>query len=233
MNRFAKILIWIIGAILALIIIAVAGVMIFFPKDKAKNLAIEKISSALERKVTVDNVSISFWGGLGIYLEGIRIANPPGFEGPDLLSATALDIKLRLFPLLRKEIQMDRLILVKPQIALHRLTDGRSNYKFGASQAPATPGAPPSARDTSQEEMSDESKIAALAISFDNLSIEKGTLRYLDDSAGMQIFARGFNLNSKVNTPREMVFHTIGKLDIDSLKISVRQIQDPTAGSIC
>lgn len=227
MKGIKRIIIWTVGAIVALLIIIAAGVAIFFPKEKAKEMAIDKISSALERKVTVESVSISFWGGLGIYLEGIRIANPQRFEGPDFLSATALDVKLRLFPLLRKEVQIDRLILVKPQIALHKLKDGRHNYKFGTTQMPGAPAIPPSAKDSSQEEISDETKVAALAISFDNLSIEKGTFRYLDDSAGMQIFARGFTLNSRVNTPAEMVFHTIGTLDIDSLKITLTKSKIP------
>ncbi len=227
MKGVKRIILWTIGAIFALIIIVIAGAAIFFPKEKAKEMAIEKISSALERKVTVESVSISFWGGLGIYLKGIKIANPQGFEGPDFLTATALDVKLRLFPLLRKEVQIDRLILVKPQIALHKLADGRHNYKFGTTQTPVASAIPSSARDTSQEEMSDETKVAALAISFDNLSIEKGTLRYLDDSAGMQIFARGFTLNSKVSSPAEMVFHTIGTVDIDSLKITSTKSKIP------
>ncbi len=219
MKRTIKIFAWIAGSFLLLIVLAIAGLTLFFPKDKAKTMAIEKISSTLGRKVTIDGISLSFWSGFGIYLEGIRIYNPQGFEGPDILSAKALDVKLRIMPLFKKEIQLDRIILEKPQISLHKLSDGRNNYKFGDSpditnQRNVAPA--PSA----EEELSDETKMAALAISFENLKIENGVLRYLDDSSGFQIFAREIGLRSRMDMPKQMNYHITGVLAIDSLKIS-------------
>jgi hypothetical protein len=221
MKRPVSIILWAIGIIFGLIILTAAGLILFFPKEKAKELAIKQISSTLNRKVSVGTVSISIWGGLGVYLEGIKIANPVGFEGPDFLTARALDVKVRLLPLFKKDIQIDKLILVKPQIALHKLADGKHNYRFAEAPSPST-GKPPA-----EEEISDEAKMAAFAISFKNLRVEDGILRYLDDSAGMQIFIKGWGLNSKLDMPRQAAYHTTGTLTIDSLKISSTKSKFP------
>ncbi|MCX6828531.1 MAG: AsmA family protein [candidate division Zixibacteria bacterium] len=220
MNRLKKIILWSLIVIVGLIIILIAGVSLFFPKEKAKAMAIEKISAALERKVAIDDVSLSFWGGLGIYLEGIKIPNPPGFSGPGFLSAEALDVKVAIFPLLKKEVQISRLILKEPRIFLHKLPDGSSNFKFGAAGQAAP--------EEVAGKMSEESKMAALAISYDNLNVQNGRVDYIDDSSGMKITMLGLSTKSRMKMPRDKVYDFSGTIGIDSLHIATPKAKFPT-----
>ncbi|MCX6827221.1 MAG: AsmA family protein, partial [candidate division Zixibacteria bacterium] len=219
MKRPMKIGLWILGIPVCLIIMAIIGVCLLFPKEKAKTMAIDRISSALNRKVVVDDISISLWGGLGIYLEGIKIANPPGSAAPDFLTAKALDIKVRLFPLLRKELQIDRLILKEPHISLHKSLAGLNNYQLGTPEWVASIPA--------NEMLSNESKMAAVPISFEDLAIEDGRLDYNDDSSGVKLAIYGLSLKSQMNTPRKMVYDASGRIGMDSLQTIAGNIKMP------
>ncbi|SYZ73369.1 hypothetical protein TRIP_C21487 [Candidatus Zixiibacteriota bacterium] len=220
MKHPIKITIWIAAILAALVIIGIAGLTIFFPKEKVRAMAVDKISAALDRKVTIDGISVSFWGGIGAYLEGLKISNPQRFGGPDFVSAKALDVKVAILPLLKKEIQITRLILVEPEINMHKLSDGRSNFKFGAA-------APANDNKTSKEEISDETKVAAAAISFDNLRIKDGSIRYLDDSASSEAGVDGFNLQSKMETTPAGAYHANGNFNAQTINYSAPGIKLP------
>jgi len=159
MKTLKKIVLWALVIGICIIIIGVAGLYIFFPKETVKQMAIDEISSTLNRKVTIDNISMSLWGGLGAYLGEIKIANADGFPEDNILSAEALDIKLQFWPLLKKEIKVDRLILERPVIFLRKTSDGTVNYRFGAIDSVAREAGLP-------DDMPDESKLAVSAVSF-------------------------------------------------------------------
>jgi uncharacterized protein involved in outer membrane biogenesis len=210
MGRLGKIIGWIAGIIVLIIILAIAGVAIFFPKEKAKAMAIEKISAALERRVIVDGVSVSFWGGIGVSLDGIKISNPDGFQQGEFLSAKALDVKVSFFPLFRKEVQIARLILKDPRISLHKLADGHNNYKFGAVEEVASAEV--------NKALSDETKAAAMAISFDNLTIENGQIDYVDDSTLTRATIWGAGLKTRMIMPSQNLYNASGSIQIDSIR---------------
>jgi hypothetical protein len=214
MKRLKKIILWAIIVFVIVIVVGVGGIILFFPKEKVKQMAIDKISTSLDRKVTIDDISVSFLGGIGAYLEGIKIDNPEGFKEPYFLQAEALDIKLQFWPLLRKEVQIDKLILVKPEILLHKLPDGSINYHFGAATAAA--GVPEAV-----EKLPEESKVALAAISFDNMAVEKGRCDFIDDSSKMDVSIIGLDLESKLQTTESMAYHAYGDFAIDSLLVTL------------
>jgi len=207
-----KLVIWGLVAVVAVVILGLAAVAVFLPKEKIKEMALEKISSALNREVTIDDISVSFMGGLGVQLDGIKISNPDGFEWSQFLEAKGLDIKLQLWPLLRKNIRVDRLILIEPKIALLKTRKGQINYIFGLIDSVA----PPSVKN----DFPPESELAIAAVSFDNFSIENGYIDYVDDSSQLGLTAYGINLKTKLTSPENMVYQLGGRLDADSIIIN-------------
>lgn len=209
MKKLGKVIGWTAAVIALLLILGLAGLALFFPKEKAKEIAIEKISTALQRQVTIEGVSLSFWGGLGVSLEDIKIENPPGFDQPNLLTAQALDVKLSLIPLLFKRVEIDRVILDKPVIFMQRLPNGAVNFKFGAAVEEVS---------SEESQTPEETKVAALAISFEDININKGRLIYRDDSSRTVIDANGLALQSQLEIPEADFYKSRGQLKIDSLK---------------
>ena len=220
MKKPGRIILWIAAVFVLVVIVAVVGITLFFPKEKAKEMALERLSTALNREVKIDGVDISFWGGLGVYLEGIKIANPRGFTWDQFMEAEALDIKLKFWPLLKGEIAVDRTILENPRIGLFKTREGQVNYLFGVIDS-LTP-------EPMKDKMSDESKVAATAISFENLSIRNGSIDYINDSTKTGLSVYGLNMNSRLRNPEFNVFNFSGQASMDSVKVSTAETNYPT-----
>lgn len=219
MKRLRKILLWLLGIFLGLILLTVVGIKLFFPAEKAKAMAIEKGSAALGRTLTVGDIEISFWGGLGLRLIDIKIDNPDSLAeiGPPLLVADGIDLKLRLWPLLSREIRVDRLIIERPQISLIVSETGQNNYTFKTNiPFDSTSGAPP---------VQKEVNAATAAVSFDQLEITDGSLTYEDKRAGTQARVSGLRFESSLATPRDDLFETRGKLSADTIFHSMLGIE--------
>jgi len=213
MKKLLKVLAWIAGVVVVLLIIAVIGLKLFFPTEKVRRMAVEEGSEMLGRELAVETLDISFWGGLGVVLENVQLGNPPGVEGPNLLEAENIDLKLRLLPLIFGDMRVDRLIIEKPTINMRKSSTGEVNYAFDLPDTTVSPQV--------EEQMTPETKSAAAAVSFDNLEIHRGRLLYQDDSTGMIIEAVNFDLATSLENPREALYKSSGRVKIDSLKVTL------------
>ena len=204
MKKFWKIIGWIAGIVLLLLLLLVVAVELFFPVEKAKQMAIEKGTETLGRPINVRDVDVSIWGGLGVLLQGVTVANPP--DWPDsgyVLAADNIDVKLQLFPLLSGEYRLDRLIIDRPLISLRTLEDGRNNFTFEFADTVEAAQSVPS-----------EARPAAAAVSFDRLEINDGQLSYRDDSSNTSLTLADFGLSTALENPRENFFKSKGRIAI-------------------
>ena len=118
MKKLLKILLWLVGILAVLVVLAVIGLKLFFPLEKIRAMAVDEGSARLGRPIEVAGLDISVWGGLGVELEGVRVGNPEGIDAPDLLSADRVDLKLRLLPLITGDFRVDRLIIDSPTLPI-------------------------------------------------------------------------------------------------------------------
>ena len=108
--------------------------------------------------------------------EGISLANAAWGSRPEMLKLTRFEVQLQLLPLLFGDMQIDRLILIEPDILLETDAKGRGNWQFEtakAGQAPAGDGGGPGA-------------LPQIA----RLLIEKGLLTYRDGATGQATVVR-------------------------------------------
>ncbi|MCP4683938.1 MAG: AsmA family protein [bacterium] len=213
MKKLAKILTWTAGVVLVLLIVAVIGLKLFFPTEKVRQMAEERGSEMMGRELAVETLDVSFWGGLGVLLENVRIGNPPGDEGPDFLAAETIDLKLRMWPLVFGDIRVDRLIVERPIINMRKSAAGAVNFEFDLPDTTIAPEL--------EEQLTPETKSAAAAVSFDDLEIHRGSLKYHDDSTGMIVEALGLDLATSLKNPHEALYESSGKIKIDSLKVTI------------
>lgn len=101
---------------------------------------LDEARATLGADVRVRSMDISLRSG--VTLEGVAVANPAPFPG-DLLTADAFVLRYRLRPLLAGRVEVERLALEKPALALAMDARGAFNYeKLGRrSVAPAAPAA--------------------------------------------------------------------------------------------
>ena len=79
--------------------------------------------------------------------EGVSLANPPGASRPALATLARVDVQVALWPLLRRRVEVRRLILAGADVLLERDAAGQPNWVFARTSAPAgvAPAAPATA----------------------------------------------------------------------------------------
>ena len=175
---------------LALFLVGLVAAVFIGPSfvdwNQYKTTIAEEAEKATGRKLTVaGDVSLSLLPSPALSAEQVSLANVEGGSRPEMLVLDALQIKVALLPLLGGRVQVESVSLVKPQILLEVLPDGRSNWVFenGAPEAEA----PASESDQASESAepagdSDED----FTVQVDNFVVEQGSLVYRDAVSGRE-----------------------------------------------
>lgn len=127
MRTLARIVIWAAAIFVAVFVIA-AGVLYFlYPKEKLIAALVPRAEQALGLKVTLRDAGISFWPPFGVTLEGLTVANPPGFKESHLLTAEYARADLALISSLTGTLAFDEMELRGVFFAYESLNDTLSN----------------------------------------------------------------------------------------------------------
>lgn len=215
MKKLLKILGWIVGVFLVLLVLLAIGLKLFFPVEKAKALAVERGSRMLGRPIGVEDVDLSLWGGLGIELKDVTIGSPPDMDVGNLLAADAVDLKLQILPLLSSRYRIDKLVIDNPHIVMVKSASGANNYTFTFPEK--TPPHVPA------DQLTPETKAAAAAVSFERFEINGGSLDYIDDSSHIRIHLKGLDLSTTLKNPRQDFYESSGKISIDSIQATTEK----------
>jgi uncharacterized protein involved in outer membrane biogenesis len=136
-------------------------------------------SSALGREVAIGgNLDVQLGDPIRIHAEKVRVANAQWSDDPTMAEIQVLDAALRLWPLLRGNIDMPELRLGGPDVILETNNEGQPNWNFGDSEAP-TP-----------ENRGDLPVIGQLAV-------EQGLLRYRDPVRNVDVTSELRTLNGQ------------------------------------
>jgi uncharacterized protein involved in outer membrane biogenesis len=174
--RLVRIGLWSLAGLVAVGIIGGAVVAFSFDPDSLKPRVIAAVKQATGRDLTLQGRIRLGWSlQPTLTVQGVALANPPGFSRPQMATLEQLDLKLALIPLLRHHVEIDRLVLVKPDIILETDTGGRPNWQFTRASSPAAP--PSTAAAGSQDG-------AASNISVADVRVENGTITWRDGRAG-------------------------------------------------
>ncbi|MBI1251402.1 MAG: AsmA family protein [Alphaproteobacteria bacterium] len=127
------------GGILAILVVALIGFIVFFPKDAAIAEVERQIEKSTQRDLTIEgDVSLAFFPSLGFTAERVALSNPEGFADGDFISARNVVFALAVLPLLRGDIEVKRLNLDDAQINLIAGPEATANWTFPQND-PAQP----------------------------------------------------------------------------------------------
>ena len=207
-------------ALVLLVLLAVAGVGLYAmrrlnPAELEKTI-LEQARATLGTELRVKKMQISLLSG--VTLEGVAVKNPAPFPG-DLLAADAFVLRYRLLPLLRGRVEVERLALEKPVLALAMDRRGVFNYERlgGGSARPSGSAA-----------------AVPLRIVMKSLAVEDGQL-VMKDAAQARLmvvddvdFRSAFEVSGGAGYGKGEV--TIGSLNLADL-VFVRGVKAPLAMS--
>jgi hypothetical protein len=141
---------------------------------------VDRASATLGAEVRVRSMELSLLSG--ITLEGLAVANPAPFRG-DLLSADALVLRYRLWPLLAGRVDVERLALERPVLGLVADAKGAFNYeRLGTADAKAGPVSPAAA--------------VPLRLDVKRLAVADGSILLADRAGARLLVAEGAHLRS-------------------------------------
>ncbi|HEV7137626.1 MAG TPA: AsmA family protein [Steroidobacteraceae bacterium] len=120
----------VVGISVGALIVVVLLVIAFFPWNWLRGPASRALSSDLHRRVSIAALHGSLFGHPRVQVTGLTISNPPWAGGGQMVSIQRIELELRFWPLLRGEIVLPRVALIRPDVHLVRLADGRANWEF-------------------------------------------------------------------------------------------------------
>jgi AsmA protein len=180
MNKAIK---WflIVGAVLvALIIASLLVIPMFVDIQKYKPEIEKRISQTTGRPFAIGgDLSLSLFPWAGISFSDLHLGNPPGFEGKDFLSVKFFEARVKIIPLMFKEVHVNRFILEGPRIVLERSKSGRGNWEGLGKVPDKIPSTPPR-----QEGVVPEKKprgaIPIETMTVGKFAVTKGSLVWID-----------------------------------------------------
>ena len=128
------------------LVAALAAALVFVARNVDPNDYKQEIQAFVERetgrKLHIEgDVRLTLFPTLSLEVERVGLDNPAGFEGR-FLSVEHVRAGLELLPLLQRRIEVGRVVLRRPRVALRTLGDGRANWEgLGVGGARAEPGA--------------------------------------------------------------------------------------------
>ena len=161
--------------IILLFIIIAIGVFVFavtFDANKYKDMLSEKIQEAIDKDVRIGNISLNVFPGLAFRLDGLAIKDKGESWDNIILSAGSIDASLKLMPLLKKDIEVERLKLRGLEIVIDK------DSLITLSQAK---GGQPANIDTGV------AAAGALKFLAESISIEDSSVRYIDRRSRLPI----------------------------------------------
>ncbi len=119
-----------IGVVVVLLLATIIIVPHVVDVQKYKPQIEKMASEATGRPLTLGGeIKISLFPWVGVSLADLHLGNPPGFKDKDLLTVKSFEFRVKLLPLLTKDIQVKKLLLDGAYLSLEKLKDGRGNWE--------------------------------------------------------------------------------------------------------
>ncbi|MGD0102929.1 MAG: AsmA family protein [Rhodopila sp.] len=164
-------------AVAGVIVVAVGAGAIFlsqFDPNSLKPRIVEAVKRATGRDLALNGkISLKFSLAPTIEVTDVTFANPPGFSRPQMATLQSMELELGLLPLLSSRVEIDRLVLIRPDILLETAATGQSNWQLTPEPNPTAPQTP-----------SGPGTKTRTAVSIDAIRIQDGILAYRDDATG-------------------------------------------------
>jgi len=163
-----------VGVIVLLLVGGYVTLKVLFPPEKLRAMVAPRVEEAVGRDVEIGSVSLRVFPRIAVRMEDFAVSNPPGFGDEPAMSLAALELQVALWPLFRREIELNTVRLIEPIVRYEVLADGRNNFEgIGAA-------------DTASGEATAESggAPAAAGLVVSDLVLRDGTILYTDRASG-------------------------------------------------
>ncbi len=158
------------GGVIAVLVVAALVIPSFLNWNQYKVQIENAIEAATGRDVSIDgDIALTILPAPAFSVEKLSLANAPGGKVAHMVTLDALNVRIHLLPLLRGNVDVDKIVLVAPRINLEVLSDGRRNWDFAGEEKGST---------------KKEGGGIAADVRVNQFVIEDGEVIYRDDTTG-------------------------------------------------
>ncbi len=130
MARFMK---W-VGIVVGVMIVLIVALLLIVPRfvdiNKYKPRIEGMVSESTGRAFSIGgDIDLSLFPWVGVSLSDVHLGNAKGFREGDFVSVEHFEVRVKLIPLISKDVQVKRFILKGPRIALEKSRSGRGNWE--------------------------------------------------------------------------------------------------------
>ncbi|MCK5640011.1 MAG: AsmA family protein, partial [Gammaproteobacteria bacterium] len=185
-----KFLLWLMGLTLSLIVAALVIIPLVFDPNDYHDTITEMVKTQTGRELIIgDDISLSVFPWLGIELGNLTLSNSEGFGPEPMASIQGAQVKVKLLPLLRSQVEMDTLTLDGLQLYLGRNHEGKGNWEdLSAAAGEETPTTAPTSKGSPA--------VALTALAISGVQISNGTIVWNDESTGQKLSLENIQLSS-------------------------------------
>ncbi len=186
---------WLFGLIILLVLLVVAAVvilpMVVDPNDYKPQI-VQAAKEKLGRDLAIDqDLSLSVFPWLGIETGGVRVGNAPGFSEQPFAEIDQLGLKVKLMPLLSRQVEVDTLVVKGLRLNLEKDAKGKTNWDdLAGGQQPDEPSQPDKPAPAGKE----TAEASPLALSVQGVQIEDARISWDDREAGQKYVLDGVRI---------------------------------------
>ena len=192
MSRILKILGIAVGAIVLLIVIVVVAVGLLFDPNDYKDDITAAVQNATGRQLTLDGeLELALFPTIRIAVGAASLSNAPGFGDEPMARIGSAELRVGLWPLLTRRIEISRAQLQGLELNLARNRSGANNWQdLGGGGAPAAPAPAPAAE-------GGEGTSVNFNLGVDAVEIDDAHIVWNDASTGSRWELSNFNLSAE------------------------------------
>jgi AsmA protein len=171
-----------IGGLIALIIVVLLGIRLFVDPNDYKGRIAHAVKSSTGRELTLSGqIKLAVFPWIALELGPASLGNPPGFSNQPFAAVQHVALRVKLLPLLRKELEIGHIEIDGLDLRLLKNAAGRGNWQdFGSQSATSESTASTSAGGGSLPELGgveiEDSRVSYQDMVADHLNLELGHL---------------------------------------------------------
>ena len=184
---------WILGLLLTLSLVIGAAVVLlplwFNPNDYRDDIEVQVLNATGREIALQGDLSLTVFPWLGVKTQELVIKQPEQIGG-DFIRVETAQLRLRLMPLLQRQVELDTIVIDSPIVNVVIVNDTLNS--FTVTQSSSTPSS-----DVGEQSASPNDAVNSRAnkVSFSGLQVRDGTLRYEDRSTQSVYTVERFNFS--------------------------------------
>ncbi len=180
MGKGLKWILVIVGGLVVVVIAALIILPFFLDINKYKPEIEKRVAETTGRTFRIgSDLDLSLFPFAGIKFSRLELGSPKGFEEKEFVTIENFEVRIKLLPLLSREVQVKRFVMTKPRIVLVKNKNGKANWVFGKPHERISKHKPEPSRPHGVE-------LPIKKLDVREFAVTKGAIVYVDHSSGLR-----------------------------------------------